>query len=100
MHNKKQFSKSALKNIVALSAKSQKYLTQATQQYYGKTPMQIINKIRINFAKKQLKITNYSVTNIAFKASYSSPSLFIKTFKKLTSFTPKSYRKKLTKFNQ
>ncbi|HGY8319682.1 hypothetical protein, partial [Escherichia coli] len=27
-------------------------------------------------------------------------SLFIKTFKKLTSFTPKSYRKKLTEFNQ
>ncbi|EPW7883438.1 hypothetical protein ACWPLT_005033, partial [Escherichia coli] len=25
---------------------------------------------------------------------------FIKTFKKLTSFTPKSYRKKLTEFNQ
>ncbi|ENY9971414.1 hypothetical protein ACMA7I_005196, partial [Escherichia coli] len=24
----------------------------------------------------------------------------IKTFKKLTSFTPKSYRKKLTEFNQ
>ncbi|MDI4596557.1 transcriptional regulator ChbR, partial [Klebsiella pneumoniae] len=29
-----------------------------------------------------------------------SPSLFIKPFKKLTSFTPKSYRKKLTEFNQ
>ncbi|EOK3350920.1 hypothetical protein ACJQTS_004025, partial [Shigella flexneri] len=26
--------------------------------------------------------------------------LFIKTFKKLTSFTPKRYRKKLTEFNQ
>jgi AraC family cel operon transcriptional repressor len=27
--------------------------------------MQIINDIRINFAKKQLEITNYSVTDIA-----------------------------------
>jgi hypothetical protein len=33
-----------------------------SQRYYGKTPMQIINDIRINFAKKQLEITNYSVT--------------------------------------
>lgn len=49
---------------------------------------------------KQLEMTNYSVTDIAFEAGYSSPSLFIKTFKKLTSFTPKSYRKKLTEFNQ
>ncbi|EIN5075398.1 transcriptional regulator ChbR [Escherichia coli] len=100
MHDKEQFSESALENMVTLSAKSQENLTRATQRYYGKTPMQIINEIRINFAKKQLEMTNYSVTDIAFEAGYSSPSLFIKTFKKLTSFTPKSYRKKLTEFNQ
>lgn len=51
MHDKEQFSESALENMVALSAKSQEYLTRATQRYYGKTPMQIINEIRINFAK-------------------------------------------------
>ena len=90
MHDKEQFSESALENMVTLSAKSQEYLTRATQRYYGKTPMQI----------KQLERTNYSGTDIAFEAGYSSPSLFIKTFKKLTSFTPKSYRKKLTEFNQ
>ncbi len=28
--------------------------------------------------KKQLEMTNYSVTDIAFEAGYSSPSLFIK----------------------
>lgn len=74
--------------MVDLSGKTQEYLTRATQRYYGKTPMQMINDIRINFAKKQLEITNYSVTDIAYESGYSSPSLFIKTFKKLTSFTP------------
>ncbi|MDR8278983.1 helix-turn-helix domain-containing protein, partial [Acinetobacter baumannii] len=82
-----------------LSGKTHEYLTRATQRYYGKTPMQIINDIRINFAKKQLEITNYSVTDIAYESGYSSPSLFIKTFKKLTSFTPSSYRKHLTSIN-
>lgn len=61
--------------------------------------MQIINEICINFAKKQLEMTNYLVTDIAFEAGYSSLSLFIKTFKKLTFFTLKSYCKKLTEFN-
>ena len=42
---------------------------------------------------------NYSVTDIAYESGYSSPSLFIKTFKKLTSFTPNSYRKNLTVIN-
>lgn len=100
MHDKRQFSENALENMVHLSAKSREYLTCATQRYYSKTPMQIINEIRINFAKKQLEMTNYSVTDIAYESGYSSPSLFIKTFKKLTSFTPNSYRKKLTEFNQ
>ena len=94
-----KFGEGALENMVRLSGKTQEYLTRATQRYYGKTPMQIINDIRINFAKKQLEITNYSVTDIAYESGYSSPSLFIKTFKKLTSFTPSSYRKHLTSIN-
>ena len=96
MHDKLKFGEGALENMVALSGKTQEYLTRATQRYYGKTPMQIINDIHINFVKKQLEITNYSVTDIAYESGYSSPSLFIKTFKKLTSFTPSNYRKKLT----
>ncbi|MCS5773136.1 transcriptional regulator ChbR [Klebsiella variicola subsp. variicola] len=99
MHDKLKFGEGALENMVRLSGKTQEYLTRATQRYYGKTPMQIINDIRINFAKKQLEITNYSVTDIAYESGYSSPSLFIKTFKKLTSFTPSSYRKHLTSIN-
>lgn len=99
MHDKNKFCEGALENMVVLSGKSQEYLTRATQRFYGKTPMQIINDIRINFAMKQLEITNYSVTDIAYESGYSSPSLFIKTFKRLTSFTPSNYRKRLTIIN-
>jgi len=100
MHDKTQFAENALENMVRLSGKSQEYLTRSTQRYFSKTPMQIINEIRINFAKKQLEMTNYSVTDIAWEAGYSSPSLFIKTFKKMTSFTPNSYRKRVAEFNE
>ncbi len=99
MHDKVMFGDKALANMVELSGKSQEYLTRATQRHYGKTPMQIINEIRIDFAKKQLEITNYSVADIAFDSGYSSQSMFIKNFKKLTSFTPKNYRKKLCSIN-
>lgn len=56
MHDKGQFSDNALENMVALSGKSQEYLTRATQRYYRKTPVQIINEIRINFAKNSWKL--------------------------------------------
>jgi AraC family cel operon transcriptional repressor len=36
--------------------KTQEYLTRATQRYYGKTPMQIINDIRINLPKNSWKL--------------------------------------------
>ena len=100
MHDKLIFGDAALEHMVKISGKSQEYLTRATQRYYSKTPMQIINNIRINFAKKQLEITNCSVTDIAYECGYSSPSLFIKTFKKLTSFTPNNYRKKLNSYDE
>ncbi|KIS44819.1 transcriptional regulator ChbR [Kosakonia radicincitans] len=100
MHDKTQFGENALENMIQLAGKSQEYLTRATRRYYRKTPMQIINEIRIDFAKKQLEMTNYSVTDIAWEAGYSSPSLFIKTFKKMTAFTPNNYRKRLTEINQ
>ncbi|EPG4007272.1 transcriptional regulator ChbR [Providencia stuartii] len=95
MHEIAMFNENALENMVTITGKSQEYLTRATKRYCGKTPMQIINEIRINFAKKQLEITNYSITDIAFESGYSSPSLFVKKFKEATSLTPSEYRKSL-----
>lgn len=54
--DKLKFGEGALENMVRLSGKTQEYLTRATQRYYGKTPMQIINDIRINFAKNSWKL--------------------------------------------
>ncbi|EFO0970549.1 transcriptional regulator ChbR [Escherichia albertii] len=93
MHNKTLFAEDALRNMVILSGKTQSYLTRATRRYYGKTPGQIINDIRINFCKKQLETTNFSVADIAYDAGFNSPGLFITNFKKATTFTPGYYRR-------
>jgi AraC family cel operon transcriptional repressor len=94
MHNKSQFGDNALRNMISLSGKTQSYLTRATNRYYGKTPGQIINEIRINFCKKQLETTNFSVGDIAFDAGFSSAGQFINAFKRATSFTPGHYRRR------
>lgn len=99
MHEKIMFSDHALENMILLSGKTQEYLSRSTKKYYDQTPMEIINSIRINFAKKQLEMTNYSITDIAYESGYSSPSLFIKNFKRLTSFTPSRYRKLILNMN-
>lgn len=94
MHDKAMFGERALANMVALSGKTQEYLTRAMRRYYHKTPMQVINEIRISFAKTQLEVTNSSVSDIAFDSGYGDVSLFIKNFKRLTDVTPGNYRKK------
>ena len=93
MHSKPLFAENALRNMVTLSGKTQSYLNRATKRYYNKTPGQIINEIRINFCKKQLETTNFSVGDIAFDAGFNTPGLFITNFKKTTSFTPGKYRR-------
>lgn len=95
MHKKSLFAEGALENMVKLSGKTQSYLTRATSRYYQKTPGQIINEIRINYCKKQLETTNFTVADIAYDAGFSSPGIFINNFKKLTSFTPGHYRRQL-----
>lgn len=100
MHKKSMFADQALNNMVRLSGKTQSYLTRATSRYYQKTPGQIINEIRINYCKKQLETTNFSVADIAFEAGFSSPGIFINNFKKLTSFTPGNYRRRLVNANR
>lgn len=95
MHDKAMFGENALEKMIAVSGKSQAHLTRSTQKFYNKTPLQLINEIRINFCKKQLETTNFSIADIAYDAGFSGPCIFIKTFKKLTAFTPGSYRKQV-----
>lgn len=99
IHDKLEFGEGALENMVRLSGKTQGYLARTTQRYYGRTPMQTINDTHINFTKKQLEITNYSVMDTTYEFGYSSPGLFVKILKKLTSFMPSSYHKHLTSVN-
>ncbi|MGL4860031.1 MAG: transcriptional regulator ChbR [Enterobacteriaceae bacterium] len=93
MHDKQYFADKAIHNMVTLAGKTQEHLTRATRRYFNKTPMQIIHEIRINYAKRQLEVTNDSVEDIAYDCGYNDVSLFIKNFKKLISLTPGNYRK-------
>ncbi len=82
MHDKGQFSDNAPENMVALSGKSQEYLTRATQRYYRKTPVQIINEIRINFAKNSWKLlTTLSPISLTNRVT-AAPACLLKPLRK------------------
>ena len=55
--------------------------------------MTYFSQLKIDCAKRMLRESNLSVTQIADKLSFDSPNYFSKTFKKLTGFTPLQYKK-------
>ena len=58
----------------------------------GKPPMEYINNLRIERAKKLLQSENISIGDIAVQIGFTSSYYFSRIFKKKTGFTPSDYR--------
>lgn len=57
------------------------------------TPIQYINHLKIAKAKNMLRISNYTISEIALSVGFHDPYYFSKFFKKETGMTPSTYRK-------
>lgn len=62
------------------------------QRNFGITFVTYLNRIRIEDACQQLKTSDLSVSEIAYRAGFNNVPYFNRTFKSLTGFTPKSYK--------
>ena len=60
----------------------------------GIPPIEYLQNIRIETAKRQLEQTNHSVSEIIFGTGYADPKSFRKTFQKLVGMKPLEYRDK------
>jgi transcriptional regulator GlxA family with amidase domain len=60
----------------------------------GVPPIEYLQHIRIEKAKKQLEQTNRSIAEVVNDAGYTDPKSFRKIFYKLTGITPLKYREK------
>lgn len=60
----------------------------------GLTPMDYLQHLRIESAKRQLENTSRAVDDIAADVGYENPAFFRKVFKRITSMTPSAYRMK------
>ena len=63
------------------------------RQQFGVTPVEYMNKLRIEKSKELLCSTNINILNIAMECGFGSLSTFYEIFKKQVSVTPKEYRK-------
>lgn len=73
---------------------SRRNLVRRFKQVTGIPPIEYLQKIRIENAKRKLEHTNLSISEIIGHSGYSDPKSFRKVFQKLVGMTPMAYREK------
>ena len=73
------------------------YLARAMKETYGKTPLELLMEMRMNYAKQYLIRTDYSIQKITRLVGFNSEIYFSNCFKKYTGISPRNYRKKYEK---
>lgn len=86
-------SKITLDDLAQQCYVSKWHLTRLFKQHTGYSPFEYINTKRLEFAKKLLRETDCSITEIAYRAGFNSSSYFSQIFKKSFDTSPESYRK-------
>ncbi|MCC5916410.1 MAG: helix-turn-helix domain-containing protein [Cryomorphaceae bacterium] len=82
-----------LSNLVALGRRTfERRFKQATSN----TPIEYIQRIRVEAAKKQLENNLKNINQIMYEVGYNDQSAFRKIFKKMTGLSPQEYRKRFT----
>lgn len=70
------------------------YLTTKFKSLTGKTLVEYITELKVNEAKRLLKLTDKSLSEISEQLAFSSQSYFQNVFKKQTGMTPVDFREK------
>jgi len=81
------------RRLMEISGKSSEHLSRCVRKYYGTTPSDLINKIRLEECGRLLTSCNKSVLSIMTECGFNNAAHFNKCFKSLFNMTPANYRK-------
>ena len=93
-HYKEKITVDQLADLVAVSRRSfERRFKQATNN----TPIEYIQRVKIEAAKRSFEATRKSITEVMFDVGYTDSKAFRTVFKKVTGVTPIEYRNKYSK---
>lgn len=73
---------------------SERQLQRKLKAVTNKSPIQLINSVRLHRAKEKMLATDLNITEIAYQTGFSSPSYFSKCFKQEFGETPSAFLQK------
>ncbi|WP_027003817.1 helix-turn-helix domain-containing protein [Hugenholtzia roseola] len=83
----------SVEQLSQIACMSQAAFFRAFKEYLNMSPIDYINRERVNFAKQQLIDFSKSVTDICYELGYNHMTYFIRVFKKYEGITPKQFQK-------
>ncbi len=92
MKQKKNFIE-GMPALLRLSGKSHAHLCRLFKQWEQQTPMQYVNRLKLQYAENLLLHTDWSTLDIALEAGFGNLGHFYKLFKELFGRTPQQHRK-------
>lgn len=94
-HDNRFTQRVTLQEIADYVGYSKFYTSTIFHKIYGVTIQQFIINLRIEYAKKLINKTDYSITEIALECGFSSSSNFYSQFTKLVGASPLQYKKQM-----
>ena len=73
-----------------LTGRTREHSTRYLNKFYGTTPSELINDLRLRYAESLLRSSNLSVTDICFECGFHNVSWFYNTFEKKHGISPVS----------
>ena len=80
------------REFARLCKRGPEYVARSTQRYLGRSPSDIVNSARMDYAATQLLMTDTEIVEISLTCGYESLSYFYKLFKKRFGMSPRLYR--------
>lgn len=74
------------------------YLVRCFQRELGVTPMEYLNRYRVNQAKILLTLGDMTITEIASRVGFADGSYFSRVFREETGLSPSEYRRRYSRF--
>ena len=82
-----------VKELADVASVTKTYFIRLFKQEFGLSPIQYINRKKVERAQLLLFTTDNSVKEVAYKLGFSDHSYFIRLFRKIASITPQEYRR-------
>jgi AraC-like DNA-binding protein len=83
----------SVENVAHRSGYSLRTFTRAFRELTGTTPHNYLVQLRIGHAKRAIRTTSDSITEIAFASGFHDSNYFSSCFSKLTGLSPSEYRR-------